>query len=89
MRKIEVEQAEVLTLLRTLGEKMDERIEYDDRWRRRVDRVLIGDGNGHVGHNVRLDRLEQAQDRSKWLVRGILAPVFLLALKAISDLLMG
>lgn len=87
MRKIEVEQAEVLTLLRGLSEKMDDRISSDDKWRQKVDRILIGDGNGHVGHNVRLDRLEQAHDRQKRFFWGLLVPVCLLALKAISDFL--
>jgi hypothetical protein len=89
MRKIEVQQAEVLTLLRKLGEKVDARIEADDEWRQKTDRILYGDGNGYRGHNVRLDRLEQAQERSKWIVRSVLVPVVLLALKALQEILTG
>jgi hypothetical protein len=89
MRKIEVQQAEVLTLLRKLGEKVDARIEADDEWRRKTDRILYGDGNGYRGHNVRLDRLEQAAERSKWIMRCVLVPVLLMALKALSDILTG
>lgn len=86
LRTIEVQQAEVLTLLRGLSEKMDDRIREADDWHDKVDLILHGDGNGYKGHNVRLDRLEQSQERSKWFARSLLIPVVLLALKAISDL---
>lgn len=87
LRKIEVAQAEVLTLLRALAEKMDDRSAVADSWRKRTDRILMGDGNGAKGHNVRLDRLEQAHERQKWLIRSLLVPVVLLALKAVAGLL--
>ena len=87
MRKIEVAQADVLTLLRALSIKMDEQIREGDDWRHKVERILYGDGNGYKGHNVRLDRLEQAHDRSRRFFWSLLVPVILLALKAISDYL--
>lgn len=89
LRAIEVAQAEVLTLLRALSIKMDERIKEGDDWQDKVERILHGDGNGYKGHNVRLDRLEQSQERSKWFVRSLLVPVILLALKAGADILAG
>ena len=87
LRKIEVQQAEVLALLRTLTTKMDEQIKEGDDWRHKVNRILHGDGNGYRGVNVRLDRLEQAHDRSRRFFWSLLVPVILLALKALSDLL--
>jgi hypothetical protein len=89
LRAIEVAQAEVLTLLRALSSKMDEQIKEGDDWRHKVERILYGDGNGYKGHNVRLDRLEQAHDRSRRFFWGLLVPVILLALKALSDYLPG
>lgn len=89
MRKIEVQHAEVLMLLRKLAEKVDARIEADDEWRDKVNLILYGDGNGYRGHNVRLDRLEQAHDRSKRIFWSLLVPVILLVLKALSDLIPG
>lgn len=86
LRKLEVQNAEILALLRTLSEKMETRIAATDAWRERVDRILVGDGNGVKGHNVRLDRLEQAQERQKWLTRTVAAGVILLALKALAGL---
>lgn len=87
LRAIEVAQAEVLTLLRALSIKMDEQIKEGDDWRHKVERILHGDGNGYKGHNVRLDRLEQAHDRSRRFFWSLLVPVVLLALKALSDLI--
>ena len=87
MRKIEVQQIEILTLLQGLAKKMDERIKEADDWRDKVNRILHGDGNGYRGVNVRLDRLEQAHDRSRRFFWGLLIPVLLLALKALSDLI--
>lgn len=89
LRAIEVAQAEVLTLLRALSIKMDEQIKEGDDWRHKVERILYGDGNGYKGHNVRLDRLEQAHDRSRRFFWSLLVPVILLALKALSDLIPG
>lgn len=89
LRKIEVQQAEVLTLLRGLMDKLEQQTENNDAWRAKVDRILVGDGNGTKGHNVRLDRLEQAAERQKWMVRSILVPVALLVVEAIQGLLTG
>ena len=87
LRKVEVQGAEILTLLRSLAEKVDDRTELSNQWRAKVDKILIGDGNGVKGHNVRLDRLEQAHDRSKWLTRSMMIIVATLALQALAALL--
>ena len=89
LRNLEVASAEILVLLRNLDEKMGARIAASDGWRARVDKILIGDGNGQKGHNVRLDRLEQGAERSKWVVRSLLVPVILMALKGMSDMMLG
>ncbi len=83
MRKIEVQHAEVVALLN----KLDERMQEANEWRDKVDLILHGDGNGHRGHHVRLDRLEQAQERQKWIMRSLLVPVALLAAKALAGIL--
>lgn len=87
LRALEIQSAEILTLLRGLAKKIDDRIEASDVWRKQVDSILKGDGNGNKGHNVRLDRLEQAAERNKWLVRSLLVPVLFLAGKALIELL--
>ena len=87
LRKMELQQAEILGLLRSLTEKMDDRISQADRWRFRVDSILVGDGNGRIGHNVRLDRLEQAASQSKWFLRVLGGGMVMLALRALQSLL--
>ncbi len=87
LRKLEVQNAEILALLHVLSEKMEGRIADTDSWRSKVDGILRGDGNGQKGHNVRLDRLEVAQERQKWTVRTIGAGVLLLILRQAGALL--
>ena len=87
LRAVEVQNAEIITLLRGLVDKMEQRINFSDQWRSRVDSILVGDGNGQKGHNVRLDRLEQTAERQKWMFRSLLVPVVLLALQAAADIL--
>ena len=76
MTAIEVTQGRALEVLERLEEKVD-----------KVDRILVGDGNGMKGHNVRLDRLEQAAAGLRRLFYGILVPVGLLCVKAVAGLL--
>ena len=77
----------IIVLLETLTEKVESRIGASDSWRARVERTLNGDGNGNKGMYVRLDRLEQNSERSKWVVRSIGLPVLLLIAKSALDLL--
>ncbi len=73
---IEVTQAKALVVLKRLDGKMD-----------KVERILVGDGNGMKGHNVRLDRLERAAAGARRLFYGLMVPVALLLMKAVAGLL--
>lgn len=64
-------QARTCALLEGLGERMDGR----DRDAEEVRRMLLGDGNGHRGVVLRVDRLEQGAKRQQWFVRTLLAAV--------------
>ena len=72
-------------------EKVEKRHEADDARNQRVARVLYGE-NGKKdapGLLVRLDRLEQAQERSKWFTRTLGASALALAVAALWALLGG
>ena len=84
---IEAQQERVLTLLEALGEKMEHRIRESDAWRKKIERTVYGDGNGVKGHNIRVDRLEQAGERQKWLVRTVMGAVVVLALRQLAELI--
>lgn len=75
--------ARIETMLTHLTEKVEQRMAQSDRWRSRIEMTMYGDGNGSIGHNIKLDRLLQAQERQKWLVRTLLAAVIALAVPAI------
>ena len=75
-------------LLEQLAEKVDGRIEADDRRHERVARTLYGD-NGSAGLLIKLDRLEQAHDRQKWTVRTALGAVVVLFVAGIWSLLVA
>ena len=77
--------ARIETMLSHLTEKIDARITQSDQWRNRMERIVYGDGNGAPGHHIKLDRLLQAQERQKWLVRTLLAVVAALTIPAIVD----
>ena len=77
----------IIVLLEHLTAKVESRIEHTDAWRERTDLILMGDGNGRKGHNVRLDRLEQAAQRQTWMVRSLGVPVLLLIVKSAMELL--
>lgn len=87
LSNIEQGQARVLTLLEGLSEKMETRIASSDVWRARTERTLYGDGNGHPGHTLRIDRLEQTGERQRWLSRTMLGAVVALAIRAVWDML--
>lgn len=61
LARIEADQARILAVLEHLTSKVDDRDEKADQWRASIDLTLHGDGNGHRGLLVRLDRLEMAQ----------------------------
>ncbi len=78
-------QDRTLILLEQLSTKVSQRIEHTDSWRERTDLILMGDGNGRKGHNVRLDRLEQRAAAQQWLLRILVGGMAL----AILDRLVG
>jgi len=81
LRSIEVQQAEVLMLLKGLAEKMDERIVQSDAWRQKIERTVMGDGNGNKGHSIRVDRLEQSAERQRFLVRTLIGGIAILIMR--------
>jgi len=83
MLGIETSQARMIALLENLTEKVMDRTAQSDQWRARLEKTVYGDGNGSPGHHVKLDRLVQAQERQKWLVRTLVAATAGLALKAV------
>lgn len=87
LARIEAQQERTIAMLQGLTEKVDERIAQSAAWRARVERTVYGDGNGNKGHNLRIDRLEQAQERRTWRERWILGLVAALACRALYDLL--
>jgi hypothetical protein len=89
--KIEADQAKILALLEGLAEKVEDRHEKDDVRYERLARVIYGE-NGKKdapGLLVRLDRLEQAQERSKWFARTVGGAAVALALAGLWALLAG
>jgi len=87
LRHIETQQAEMIVLLRTLTQKVEERIAQSSAWRQKIERTVYGDGNGTKGHSLRVDRLEQTLERQRWLIRTLGGGVALLVLKAAWGLL--
>ena len=80
-------QDKTLIIVENLAEKVAERIEHTDAWRDRTDLILMGDGNGRKGHNVRIDRLEQANERQRWLTRLMMGALVLSILNAVLDVI--
>ena len=83
---LEAQLERVLVMLQSLSEKMADRIDATDSWKEKYDKLLYGD-NGTKGLVVRLDRLEQAHERSKWLIRSVSAAVISLLVGAVWALL--
>lgn len=69
-------------MLQHLTERVEQRMEHSDRWRARMELTVYGDGNGSPGHHIKLDRLLQAQERQKWLIRSLLIAVIGLGMRA-------
>ncbi len=80
--------ARIEALLEHLTEKFEDQAEQTNRWRSRTDLTLHGDGNGHRGLIVRIDRLEQAQcqtqkahDRHRKLLVTVIGAIVVLILQ--------
>lgn len=80
-------QDRTILIVQQLVKTVDERIEHDDLWRERTDLIIFGDGNGRKGHNVRLDRLEVAADRQRWLIRLMGGAVAVALIKGALDII--
>jgi hypothetical protein len=74
LSKIESQQERILTLLEGLTEKL--RAGADDA--AAIERMLLGH-NGTPGLVIRLDRLEQSAERSRWGMRLLAGIVLTLA----------
>lgn len=81
--------ARIEVMLQQLTATVDQRVVQSDRWRTRIEKTIYGDGNGNPGHHIKLDRLLQAQDRQKWLIRAVVGSVVALAAQAILGGLTG
>jgi len=64
---IKIDQNEQKVRLESLGDKMDD-MQIDVE---KIETTL--NGNGKAGYNVRMDRLEQSENRRKWLNRTLYA----------------
>ena len=88
---IDRQQARMLALLEALSEKVDNRIEDGDDWRKDVDRIIHGDGNGFRGVTLRLDRVERHQKEQKEAATArtklVAIPLVALLVKALWELL--
>ena len=82
---IERQQVETITLLHGLAEKVDERIDQDNHWRGRIERTVYGH-NGSPGLMVKIALLEDAQSRSRWLLRTALGTLTVLVVGGIWSL---
>lgn len=89
LANIEAKQERLLTLLEGLSKDLADQSETAEKWRARIERTMYGDGNGYLGMVVRLDRLEQALERGKWLTRAIAGAVVTLLVGAAWSLLTG
>lgn len=83
---IETQQARVLVLLESLAKQVGDQAVADREWRARHDLLVNGDGNGNPGLRLRVDRLEQSGERSKWALRTVAAAVVGLLGKAAAGL---
>jgi len=59
----------------TLAERVGEAAAAHKEWRERTARVIYGDNGSTPGLLVRLDRLEQDHERSRWLTRAVVGAV--------------
>ena len=84
---IALTQEKTLLVVEHLSDKVAERIEHTDAWRERTDLIIMGDGNGRKGHNVRIDRLEQKIAAQMWVIRALAGGLIALVIKAAASLL--
>ena len=84
---LHTDQASVLATLKNIDEKLTSHARDQENLEARVERTLHGDGDKNIGMSVRIDRLEQAQEREKWAMRTIGAAVISLMVGAVWSIL--
>jgi len=80
--------ARIETKLDAMIDKVNGRIEHDDNRWNRMNRTVYG-FNGSPGLLIKLDRLEQAQERSRWLMRTMVGAVAVLFVGGVWSILVG
>ena len=68
-------------MMETHVQRFDEHAESVGEWKSRLGNTLYG-LNGSPGLLVRLDRLEQSQERQRWFVRAVAGAVIVLLVGA-------
>ncbi len=86
LSKIEQKQERLLVLVETLAVSMTKHIDDGETWRDKIEGILLGNGD-KPGLLIKHDRLEQAHERSRWVVRTIGATVIGLVATALFALL--
>ncbi len=84
LAKIEATQERILTLLEGMAKRLEDKEEDDKETRR-----LLQGSNGSPGILVRLDRVEQSQERTRWVTRAILGAVVTLIVGGFYAILTG
>lgn len=79
LANIEAQQARTIVLLENLSKKVDDSVSSSEVWKHRIECTLHG-CNGSAGLLVKLDRLEQAYDRNRWVVRALIGAVITIIL---------
>lgn len=77
LAKIERCQTQNNEMLRNLTEKVEERNERNEEWMKRLSRLIYG-SNGAKGVLVHLALLQDSQERTRWLMRTIMAAMIVL-----------
>jgi hypothetical protein len=86
LQKIEAAITRCVVILETMEKSENEREVTAREWRTKFERTLHGTTSS-PGLLIKLDRLEQSQERAKWFIRLIAAHVLALVAAAIWTLL--
>lgn len=82
LQKIEAAITRCVVILETMEKAESDRETAAKEWRTKVEQLLHGK-NGAPGLLVKLDRLEQSQERAKWFIRLLAAQVLALVVAAV------
>lgn len=81
LRCIEQREERIITVLDHLTTKMDAQLSSFSTWSDKLDKMLVGT-NGSPGLMLRVDRLEQAHERTRWFIRAFGGALISVALGA-------